>query len=56
MILNCPFLIRDKGYNQSIVADVISNYRSSFEFAKLDKIEPGTVNELPVKRPQAVGT
>jgi hypothetical protein len=34
-----PYLIRDKGYSESIVEDVLANYRSTFEFANLDKLD-----------------
>jgi hypothetical protein len=34
-----PYLLRDKSYNESIVEDVIANYRSTFEFANLDKLD-----------------
>ncbi len=37
-----PFLIRDKGFNEDIVQNVIENYRSSFDFAKLDSSEVDT--------------
>jgi hypothetical protein len=32
-----PFLIRDKGYNDAVVDNLIADYRSTLEFAKLDK-------------------
>ena len=32
-----PFLVRDKGFNESVVGDVLGNYRSAFALAKLDK-------------------
>ena len=34
-----PFLIRDKGYNDAVVDNLITNYRLTLEFAKLDKID-----------------
>ena len=34
-----PFLIRDKGYNDAVVDNLIANYRETLEFAKLDKLE-----------------
>jgi hypothetical protein len=30
-----PYLVRDKGFNESIVSEVINNYRESFQLAKL---------------------
>ncbi len=34
-----PFLIRDKGFNDAVVDNLIENYRLTLEFAKLDKID-----------------
>lgn len=44
-----PFLVRDKGFNDSSVADVIDNYRTSFEFAKLDINDDTSEDELSKK-------
>jgi hypothetical protein len=43
-----PFLIRDKGFNDAIVQDVLDNYRSTFELANLGKIEEDNANEKQV--------
>ena len=42
-----PFLVRDKGFNEDIVGDVIANYRSAFNLAKLDKISDSNSVEEP---------
>jgi len=40
-----PFLIRDKGYNDAVVDNLIINYRLTLEFAKLDKIDENVHDE-----------
>jgi hypothetical protein len=34
-----PFLIRDKGYNDAVVDNLLADYRATIEFAKPDKSE-----------------
>ena len=43
------FLVRDKGYNESVVSDVITNYRTSFEFAKIDTMGDSSSQDDPSK-------
>ncbi len=40
-----PFLIREKGFNDASVEDVLNNYRGSFDLANLGKIEEDDANE-----------
>lgn len=40
-----PFLIRDKGYNDAVVDDLLSDYRATVEFAKPDKSDDNVPNE-----------
>jgi hypothetical protein len=39
-----PFLIRDKGYNDAVVDDLLADYRATLEFARLDKIDENVSN------------
>jgi hypothetical protein len=34
-----PFLTRDKNYNESVVDNLLKNYRATLQFAKLDKMD-----------------
>lgn len=49
-----PYLIRDKGFNDTIVQKVIENYRASFEFAKLDKSEDDISDGYKEQKSQGV--
>ena len=41
-----PYLVRDKGYNETSVLDVIRIYRETFELAKLGDLGNDNSNEL----------
>lgn len=43
-----PFLVREKGFNEDVVEEVIQNYRESFELAGLDKDGDHNVGEKNV--------
>ena len=43
-----PYLIRDKNYNESIVGDVVANYRASLELAELDKLDDANLDQQSV--------
>lgn len=42
-----PFLVRDKNYHEEAARDIISNYRATFDLAKLDKVDDPKPDEKP---------
>ncbi len=51
-----PFLIRDKGYNDAVVDDLLADYRATFELAGLDKIDEDVRHEENSDKNKKTGT